>query len=444
MGGIAAWVLGFSKLHALAHEYDYTSSARFAWSFAYIGVLMVSVYGMGFPELRRSRRDAYVGAVQSALVAALAMSIFQLVTGDALLPRFVVFGSAIVSVPWTILCARFAALGTSRAEDRDRVVVVASAADREALATELGSQPERSAVLVGALDPTAAGTVATGGSPLLQLARDTDASVIVLSRDAQADESIVAQAALLHETGIRVRTLSLFYEEWLGKLPMSELERVSLMFDIGEVHRNRYLRVKRLLDVALSLPGLLAFALFTPLVLVGNAFGNRGPLFYRQVRVGKQGHLFAILKFRSMVDDCAPTGSTCPEPRHGAAGGGSWTLLDDPRITRFGRLLRTTHVDEMPQVLNILRGDLSVVGPRPEQPHYVDELVEKLPFYALRHLVRPGLTGWAQVKYHYASDERDALEKLQYEFFYLRHQGIALDLRIIGRTVRTVTARAGR
>jgi lipopolysaccharide/colanic/teichoic acid biosynthesis glycosyltransferase len=120
-----------------------------------------------------------------------------------------------------------------------------------------------------------------------------------------------------------------------------------------------------------------------------------------------------------------------------------WTELDDPRVTPFGRFLRRTHVDELPQVLGILRGDLSVVGPRPEQPEYVEELVTKLPFYDLRHLVRPGLTGWAQVKYGYAGDDRGALEKLQYEFFYLRHQGLALDGRIVVRTLRSVVGGAG-
>jgi lipopolysaccharide/colanic/teichoic acid biosynthesis glycosyltransferase len=433
LGGIAVAVIGFSKLHAVAHDYDYTNTSRFAWSFAYIGVHCVSAYGIGFPDLRRTRREAYLGAVQATLLAALGMSILQLLIGDALLPRFVVFGSALVSLPWLVLCARLNDLGTSRAEDRDRILVVASHADRDALESELELEPERGAVLVGALDPAqAATTAAGGGAPLEELARDCRASVVVLGRDAQLDESVVAQAALLHESGVRIRTLSLFYEEWLGKLPVSELERISLMFDIGEVHRNRYLRVKRLLDVALALPGLLALAAVTPVVLVGNAFGNRGPLLYRQVRVGKQGDLFEILKFRSMADAPVP------------ADGSGWTLADDPRVTRFGRILRTTHLDELPQLINILRGELSVVGPRPEQPHYVDELVEKLPFYALRHLVRPGLTGWAQVKYHYASDEHDAMEKLQYEFFYLRHQSISLDLRIIGRTVRSVVGRGGR
>jgi lipopolysaccharide/colanic/teichoic acid biosynthesis glycosyltransferase len=241
---------------------------------------------------------------------------------------------------------------------------------------------------------------------------------------------VVAQVASLHEGGVRVRTLSLFYEQWLGKLPVTELERVSLMFDVGEVHRARYARLKRMVDVPLAIVGCLVLLLAVPVVAVANFFGNRGPLLFRQQRVGKDGRTFAILKFRTMRDI--------------AGEAGTWTERDDPRVTPVGRVLRTTHLDELPQVVNILRGELAVVGPRPEQPRYVEELREKLPFYDLRHLVHPGLTGWAQVKYGYAGDEGDALEKLQYEFFYLRHQGLALDLRVIGRTVRSVMGGRGR
>jgi lipopolysaccharide/colanic/teichoic acid biosynthesis glycosyltransferase len=142
--------------------------------------------------------------------------------------------------------------------------------------------------------------------------------------------------------------------------------------------------------------------------------------------VGKGGVEFSIIKFRTMG------------PRTSGSLVDEWTSENDPRITRFGRTLRRSHLDELPQVLNILKGDLSVVGPRPEQPHYVAELSEKLPFYPLRHLVRPGLTGWAQVKYGYAGNETDALEKLQYEFWYLRHQNVRTDTRIIGRTIRSL------
>jgi lipopolysaccharide/colanic/teichoic acid biosynthesis glycosyltransferase len=121
-----------------------------------------------------------------------------------------------------------------------------------------------------------------------------------------------------------------------------------------------------------------------------------------------------------------------------------WTAASDPRVTRFGKLLRVSHLDELPQVVNIVRGDLSLVGPRPEQPKYVAELQEKLPFYNMRHIVRPGLTGWAQIKYGYAGDERGALEKLQYDFHYLRRQSFLFDLRIVVRTIRSVVGRQGR
>ena len=230
---------------------------------------------------------------------------------------------------------------------------------------------------------------------------------------------------------MRIRTLSMFYEQWLGKLPMSELERVTLLFDIGELHAARYARVKRLLDIAAATVGLCILGLTIPFVVVGNRLGNRGPLFFRQIRTGRNGSTFEILKFRTMQ----------PQP---AAPAGEWTTEHDPRITMFGNVMRRTHLDELPQMLNIMRGDLSIVGPRPEQPRYVQELSEKIPFYGIRHLVRPGLTGWAQVKYSYGATVADALEKLQYDVYYLLRQSIGLDLRIIFRTLRSVLGREGR
>jgi lipopolysaccharide/colanic/teichoic acid biosynthesis glycosyltransferase len=305
-----------------------------------------------------------------------------------------------------------------------------------ALEADLARSAERPALVVGWLSPFEAGVTsldpdAVPVQPVVEMALERKATVIVLSRVAQSDDDIVLQASQLHEAGVRVRTLSLFYEQWLGKLPIAELERFSLLFDIGELHAAGYARLKRILDVALALVGCVGLAVLTPFVLVGNLFGNRGPLFYRQPRVGRGGSTFSILKFRTMR---ACTANEADD----------WTAEHDVRVTRFGGLLRTTHLDELPQVWNILRGDLSVVGPRPEQPQVVAELTGKIPFYRLRHLVRPGLTGWAQVKYQYAGTEAETLEKLQYEFFYLRRQSLTLDLRIVGRTARTVVGREGR
>ncbi len=426
--GTAAAVLALSKAHAVHHEYDFTASSRFGWALAYIALLVAAAYGIGLPDLTRTRRSAAVATVGSTLAAALAISVLQLLFGSALLPRFVVFGTPAVLTPLYALCAALANDGRSRDARRDRLILVGGIDEASELTDELAENPERPAIVAAVLSPEAAATV-DGREPLVEAAAHHRASAVVLDRRAQNDDSIVAQAASLHAAGVRVRTLSLCFDEWLGKLPISELERISLMFDIGEVHRARYGRLKRIADIAAGTVGMLALAVLLPLVLLGNRVANRGPLFYRQPRVGKHGRPFHIYKFRTMT----------PE-----GGGTAWTTEDDPRITPFGAWLRRSHLDELPQALNMLRGDLSVVGPRPEQPQYVDELTRKIPFYNLRHLVRPGLTGWAQVKYPYGSTEADALEKLQYEFYYLRHQSLALDARILGRTIRTVVGRKGR
>ncbi|HRW37189.1 MAG: sugar transferase [Acidimicrobiales bacterium] len=431
-----AVVLAMSKVHAAwvaDPPYDFTDSSRFAWAIGYLVVLVIAAYGAGLPELPRSLRQGAAAAVGALVGAALAVSAVQLLVGDALLPRFVVLGSALILVPVHVGINSLARSGRSRDEDRDRVVLVASDDERDRLLVDLDLAPEQPAGLVAHLVPRAA--VGQGDArPLVEIVLAERASVIVLDRSAQADPEVVVQAAGLHEAGIRVRTLVQFYEEWLGKLPVAELERASLFFDIGEIHRARYARIKRLIDLGIGLVGLIPFALSVPLVALADLVANRGPLFYRQPRVGRDGEVFQILKYRSML----PTAPGEP------AQPSNWTAVDDPRVTSFGRVLRASHLDELPQVLNIVKGELSVVGPRPEQPRYVAELSATLPFYGMRHLVRPGLTGWAQVKYGYAGDEDDALEKLQYEFFYLRHQGLRFDLRVMGRTVRSVLGSEGR
>jgi lipopolysaccharide/colanic/teichoic acid biosynthesis glycosyltransferase len=431
--GTVAIVAAFGQVHASAiGDYAFTGTFRFAWTVAYAGLLLVAVYGSGLPDQARSVRDAVFAATGAALVAALGISAVQLVTGDALLPRFVVFGAALAVVPWSLACWLLARGGRLRAESRDRVVLVAAAPEAIVLGDELEAAPERPAVLLNHLLVADCHPRPDRARPLVELVSDIRANLVVLDRSALDDPVVVTQAAALHEDGVRVRTLSQFYDEWLGKFPMSELERVSMFFDISELHGGGgYGRWKRLLDLFLGAAASVAFVVAVPFVLLGNLAGNRGPLLYRQERVGKGGRPFTMVKFRTMV------------PNAGEASGGAWTQRDDPRVTRFGRLLRATHLDELPQGLNILRGDLSVVGPRPEQPHYVDELVAKVPFYDLRHLVRPGLTGWAQVKYGYAGDEQDAVEKLQYDFWYLRHQNLALDARILGRTIRSTVGGAG-
>lgn len=424
--GTLGAVFGLAKLHAVDHTYDLSASARAGWSLAYCGVLLVAAYAVGLPSVPRGRNKLLV-AGGAAVFGATLMALVALVVGGQLLPRFVIFGAAAVLTPWYALCASVAERGRARDEARDRVVVVGDADEGALLGTELAAHPERPAVVVASLriDDVAS----TGeGLPLVRATEAAGATVVVLSRHASEVEYVIDQAAAVHRRGVRVRTLTDFYAEWLGKVPLAELERASMLFDIGELHGRRYPRLKRILDVVVGLAGLFALALLLPVVVVGDLVANRGTVLFRQPRVGRDGRVFTIWKLRTMEGG----------PRS------DWTKSGDERITPFGRLLRRTHLDELPQVVNILRGDLSIVGPRPEQPQYVEELSDKIPFYDLRHVVRPGLTGWAQVKFGYAADEHDALEKLQYDFFYLERQTLGLDVRIVARTLRDVVGGRGR
>lgn len=424
----AGVVLLFGAIHArFIGHYPFAGTSRFAWMAVFVGALWLWCYAAGLPDVPRTGAGALVSSLVALAAGAGVISVIQLVLGSSLLPRFVVFGAPAALLPIdTALVLGSERLRRAR-EQSDRVVVVASEQDGALLANDLGGAPERPARIVAVLDP--GWLQGDGAEGLAEVAERADATVVVLDRVAQLSEQVVADASRLHQRGVRIRTLSLFYDEWLGKLPVGELERMSLMFDIQELHAHRYANAKRFFDLLFGACALVALVIVTPVVAVLDLIGNRGPLLYRQTRLGKGSVPFTILKFRTMPPDGAST---------------EWTAVDDERLSPVGRWLRRTHLDELPQALNIVRGDLSLVGPRPEQPRYVAELSTKIPFYDVRHLVKPGLTGWAQVKYQYGASVADALEKLQYEFYYLRHQSLGLDARIVARTLRAVLRRHGR
>jgi lipopolysaccharide/colanic/teichoic acid biosynthesis glycosyltransferase len=436
IGGVFSAVLILSEFHAKVvadPAYDFTASFRLPWALTFAFFLSVAAYSLGLPDVPRRARQILASSVVAATAGTAAVSLAQLIIGSALLPRFVVVATWLALPPWLGLCAVVARGGKSIAGARDRVVVIGDQEDSKCLMTELDDESERPGSVVAVLSLEEATPRPGSPAPIRTIVDEQRATVVVLDREAQSRQPIVDQVALLHEGGIRIRTLSLFYEEWLGKLPLGELERVSLMFDIGEIHRLRYGRLKRLVDVGFATAMLPVLGVSVPLIWLVNLVGNRGPLFYSQPRVGKGGEVFSILKFRTM------------QPGDGQPGDGKsgWADVDDDRVTPVGQVLRATHLDELPQLVNVLRGDLSLVGPRPEQPHYVEQLESKLPYYQLRHLVQPGVTGWAQVKFRYGRSEGDALEKLQYEFYYLRRQALALDLRIVARTFRAVLPTRG-
>ncbi len=429
----AVIIFGAGLTHAgyMAPElYPFWGSSHSGWWAVFAAVQLFVAYALGLPEQASSRLGAATRGLISASVAFVAISIFQGLLATPLLPRSSLILIALVLPLWTVVAWNLSHDASSWAATKARLfVVVERPEDFESLRSDLVWGAEAPAVVVGMA--TLEQVRRAGTSALVtDAALDAGATILVLDAASQAHPPLVEQAAELHRLGMRIRTLSLFYEEWIGKLPHSELARVSLLFDVGELHRAQYLRAKRLADLAFAMIGAGLLVPLAAAVAVLNLGWNRGPLVFRQPRVGRDGVEFTIYKLRTMR----------PDP----GGDGAWTAADDDRITPLGRLLRRTHLDELPQVINILRGDLSLVGPRPEQPRYVDELSDKIAFYDVRHIVRPGLTGWAQVKQGYASDHDDAFEKLQYDFYYLRRQGLALDAKIVRRTIQGMFRGDGR
>ena len=226
--------------------------------------------------------------------------------------------------------------------------------------------------------------------------------------------------------GIEVEDWPNFYEKLMGKIHLTELRPSWLIFSDGFKKSNVTVVLKRGMDILIALAGLLLTVPLFPLIALLMKLDSPGAVFYRQERLGQGGRIFSLIKFRSMQRDA--------ERETGPV----WAGERDPRVTRAGRLLRMSRLDELPQLLNVLRGEMSLVGPRPERPAFVSELQEKVPFYIHRLAVKPGITGWAQVKYRYGSTVEDALEKLQYDFYYIKNLSIFLDLLIILQTLQVV------
>ncbi|SDW60438.1 exopolysaccharide biosynthesis polyprenyl glycosylphosphotransferase [Aequorivita viscosa] len=261
------------------------------------------------------------------------------------------------------------------------------------------------------------------------MAEDTTISEIVVCTPLSEGITLELNNKLIKllERGVSIREYIQVYEELTHRIPVQHVERdFYRYFPFSRNNQNKlYLFFNRILDLVLGGLGLASGLLLLPIVLIGNLLGNRGSLLYTQIRVGRNGEHFKIYKLRSMVKNAEENGAQFAQER-------------DVRVTKFGRFLRKTRFDEIPQFLNVLKGDMSVIGPRPERPEFVESLAEKLPFYEVRHVVKPGITGWAQVNAKYGSSEEDSLEKLQYDLYYIKHRSLFLDVVVIIKTLSTI------
>lgn len=274
------------------------------------------------------------------------------------------------------------------------------------------------------------------GPDLPRLVRDLRPSELILAitQTHEINPTLFQQLLDCREQGLLITPMPIVYERLTGRVATehagSNLQVVLPLEMSGS--RRLYRLIARTLDLVVGVVGCVLLGLVIPWVWLANRIGSPGPLFFWQERVGEQGRIFRIVKFRSMVVDAEK------------ASGAVWAQQNDPRITRVGHFLRRSRLDEIPQFWNVLKGEMSLIGPRPERPEFVAQLEKHIRFYRLRHAVKPGLTGWAQVRYRYGASVRDALIKLEYDLYYIKHQRLFLDVQILLQTVAVVFGLKGR
>jgi sugar transferase (PEP-CTERM system associated) len=331
----------------------------------------------------------------------------------------------------------------SRLAPRERLLLVGTSPGTVLLARELFERRQELGVdIVGFIDPDPArvgapvinpGVVGTiDDIPSLSLRMHVDRVVVSMS-DERGKLPMDRLLDMRLRTGVLFDHLASVYEEYTGKIALENLRPSWLVFSTGFRKTRLMMVTKRTFDVVASVCGLI---LASPLMLVSALMvkleSPRDPILYHQERVGLNGESFTIHKFRTMRTDA--------EARTGPV----WSKGDgDPRITAVGRFMRKTRLDEIPQLWNVLRGDMSLIGPRPERPAFVEQLTQQIPFYGQRHVVKPGVTGWAQVRYSYGASVEDALEKMQYDLYYVKHMSLRFDIMIALETIKTVVLRRG-
>jgi exopolysaccharide biosynthesis polyprenyl glycosylphosphotransferase len=331
----------------------------------------------------------------------------------------------------------FEGVASKKVSPRGRVLVVGLGGGGRDLVRDLADDPGSPFECIGVVsseseaeladDMPVLGTTAALKDVLLRERPD----LVVLASTERRSEAL---ATVLDAASLEFRVVDLhhFYEHAFGRVPVGNLSPVWFM-SLLHLYQRPYPRaVKRVLDVSLAALGLLIAAPLFPLVAWLVRRSSPGPLLFRQIRLGEGGKTFQMLKFRTMVDGAERPGTPV------------WAGVMDPRITRVGHFLRKTRIDELPQLWNVLRGDMSVVGPRPERPEFVGLLEREVPFWTRRHLVKPGITGWAQVRRGYTSDLEGTAEKLSYDLYYLKHRSVALDLAIVAKTIAIVASRSER
>jgi sugar transferase (PEP-CTERM system associated) len=426
----AAWSL-------MAHEGGWAKAALVAV------VCQICLYYADLYDLRvvADRRELFVRALQALGAASMILALLYYLFPELVLGRGVFFIAAAFGVAIIIGWRLAFEWLSQRARPAERLLLVGTGVAAVGLAKELHDRRQELGVeIVGFVDTELSqaniGVVGSGviGSvdDIPRIVHDADVDRVVVSlAEARGKLPMERLLDMKLSEGVQFDHLATVYEEYTGKIAVENLRPSWLIFSEGFKKTRWLVAAKRSTDVVAAALGLLVAWPLMLLVAAAVKMTSAGNVIYQQLRVGQHGRLITVYKFRSMRDNAE------------AVTGAVWATANDPRATPVGRFIRRTRLDELPQLWNVLTGDMSFVGPRPERPEFVQELTRRIPFYGQRHVVKPGVTGWAQVKYSYGASVEDAMEKLQYDLFYIKNMSLALDVYVVLETIKTVLMRRG-
>lgn len=435
------FVLGTLHLFGIFFEFSYFSLSFHTLAYSFMLVVYLMLMGTVFEMYNLQVASSQYQIIKSILLTTSSTVLFYFLTPvfTPSLPMnriqivYFFMGIFIGLLVWRLLYQRL--LASHRFEKRAVLLCNADECNQLVLALE-ESNPHYTVAGVFLLDGTRkmdyysrSKTRQKKQKDLVRFVYANSISEIVVAsnRTSGITTNLYQQILILLENGINIREYTQVYESHTYRIPIQHFDTdFYRYFPFSRSNRNQlYLSLVKILEVIFSLLGLAVGVLLLPVVLIGNLFWNRGPLFYSQTRVGKNGIPFEIYKFRTMRTDAEKNGAVM-------------STAGDARITPFGKIMRKTRMDEFPQFFNILKGDMAFIGPRPERPVFVAELAAIMPFYETRHVVKPGLTGWAQVNYSYGESIDESLIKLQYDLYYIKHRSIFMDVNILIKTFSTV------
>jgi exopolysaccharide biosynthesis polyprenyl glycosylphosphotransferase len=382
---------------------------------------VVDLYDLRVAGLPKHAMGATLGAVFGTF--AVYLVIYFIAAPQALPRHLIVF----FAVPAAFLLSAWRgafALALGAGPLARRVAVVGGGDSAAVLLQAIRKHAPNYYRVVSQFDPAAQTADAVNAIPAAAL------DEAIVSASADLDDEWLAALVAWREQGVQVVNMAAVYEELTGRVPVEHVGKTWSVLLPLEQDATRGLNgvLKRAFDFVLAALALWLLAPFLPWIALAIRLDSRGAILLRQARVGQNGRVFTLYKFRTMIADAE------------ASGIAQWAEADDPRVTRVGKFLRRFKLDEVPQFWNVLRGEMSLVGPRPERPEMVEHLQREIPFYRLRHVVRPGLTGWAAVRFGYGRSVSDALVKLQYDLYYIKHQSLYLDALIVFKTLGAVIA----